>query len=88
MREELTWFQVAELGERPHLQMLQVKGVRLPVRQISNHVFIHRADAAELHQRPKQQRDLRERTGTLLSSRNAMEKTAAAAAAGSDTCDS
>lgn len=85
MREDLTWFQVAELGERPHLQMLQVKGVSLPVCQISNHMFIHHTDAAKLHQRTKQQRDLRELTLMLLSTRKVMEQITAD---NSDTWDS
>ena len=57
----LTWLQVAELGQRPHLQMLQIKSVRLPAGQIPHYVFIDHTHTSKLHQSPKQQGDLRER---------------------------
>lgn len=61
MRETgLTRFQVAELGERPHLQMLQVKSVRFPAGQIPHDMFIDHAHTSELHQCTKQQWDLKE----------------------------
>lgn len=56
-----TRFQVAELGERPPLQMLQVKGVGLPACQVPHGVFVDHADAAELHQSAEHERDLTER---------------------------
>lgn len=55
----LTGFQVAKLSQRPHLQMLQVKSVRLPPSQIPHHMFIDHTHASELHQRTKQQRHLK-----------------------------
>lgn len=66
----LTRFQVAELGQRPHLQMLQVKRVSLPAGQIPHNMFIDHAHTSELHQCTKQQRDLREFTLVLHSVHN------------------
>lgn len=63
----LTRFQVAELGERPHLQMLQVKSVSLPASHIPHNMFIDHAHTSELHQCTKQQRDLRKRALLLYS---------------------
>lgn len=56
----LTRLQVAELGQRPHLQMIQVEGVGLPAGQIPHDVLIDHTHTAELHQGTEQQGDLTE----------------------------
>lgn len=55
-----TWFQVAELGQRPHLQMLQVKRIGLPAGQIPHNMFIDHTHTSKLHQCTKQQGNLKE----------------------------
>lgn len=51
--EGVTWLQVAELSERPHLQVIQLEGVGLSASQRPHHLLIDHAHAAELHQRPE-----------------------------------
>lgn len=42
----LTRFQVAKLGQRPHLQMFQLKCVSLPSGHISHNMFVDHAHAS------------------------------------------
>lgn len=64
LQPSLTRFQVAELGQRPHLQVFQVKGVGLPACLVPRGVFVHHAHAAELDQSSEHERDLTERQTT------------------------
>lgn len=64
---EPTRFQVAELGQRPHLQMCQVEGVGLPAGQIPDHMFVHHANTSQLHQCTEQQGDLSKMSSGSLS---------------------
>lgn len=71
--KSLTRFQVAELGERPHLQMLQVESVSLPAGQIPHNMLINHAHTSELHQCTKQQWDLKESALMLHSTYNDLQ---------------
>lgn len=51
----LTWLQVGELGQRAHLQVLDVEGVRLTAHQVPDELPADHADTAQLDQGPQQQ---------------------------------
>lgn len=53
-----TRFQVTELGQGPHLQILQLKGIGLPSGQIPQRLLVDHAHAAQLHQCTEQQGNL------------------------------
>lgn len=56
-----TRLQVAELGQGPHLQVLQVVRLSLPAAQVPDQLLVDHAHTAQLYQGPEQQRDLGER---------------------------
>lgn len=58
----LTRLQVAELGQRPHLQVLQVERIRLPAGQIPHNMFVDHTHTPEPHESTKQQRHLKDIT--------------------------
>lgn len=49
-----TWFQVAELGQRAHLQVLESKGFCFSARKVSHQLFIDHTHTAQLHEGPEQ----------------------------------
>lgn len=53
-----TWLQVAELGQRAHLQVLEGKGLCFPARQVPRQLLVDHTHTTQLHQGPEQQRDL------------------------------
>lgn len=61
LQTEPTRFQVAELGQRSHIQMLQIEGVSLPASQIPHNVLVYHTHTSQLHQRTEQQGDLTQR---------------------------
>lgn len=58
--QSLTRLQVAELCQRPHVQVLKVKGVGLSAGEVAHGLLVDHAHAAQLHQRTEQQRNLSE----------------------------
>lgn len=49
-----TWFQVAKLGQRAHLQVLKSEGFCFPARKVSHQLFIDDTHTTQLHQGPEQ----------------------------------
>lgn len=49
-----TWFQVAELGQRAHLQVLKSEGFCFPARQVPHQLFTDHTHTAQVHQGPEQ----------------------------------
>lgn len=54
----LTWLQVSELGQRAHLQVLNVKGFGLSPRQVPDKLSADHAHAAQVDQGTEKQRHL------------------------------
>ena len=54
----LTWLQVSELGQRAHLQVLNVKGFGLSPRQMPDELPADHAHAAQVDQGTEEERHL------------------------------
>ena len=62
----LTWLQVAELCQRAHLEVLQVKGLGLSACKVPHQMPVDHTDAAQTDQGPQQQRHLEGRNRLLV----------------------